>query len=132
MKRWFIARMGDYDGSGDRMPAVAQYITPGNPINYRVWSSDADDWAIGELAARNIGQLQADPDVALFPDAMLFDFRWDVFPPGIRTALVNRLQAAGFTTGAIGPNWANRDLLAYLVGQRQAGIDIDIGHVSDV
>lgn len=131
MKRWCIARMIAAD-DGDRSPAYLKYATQQNPINHRLWSNDADDWAIAEIACRNIGQLQSDPDIVIFPDAMLLDVRWDMFPSGTRTNLLNKAQAANFQTAAVGPNWANRDLLSYFVGQRQAGINIEQGHLSDV
>lgn len=125
MKRWFIARMITLE-DGSRAPAVDRYTQ-----DYRSWSSDTADLCVGQCAFPNIGPLQADPDIHLFPDQMLLDFRWDAVGQGIRTALLNKAAKLGFQTSAPGPNSTNRDVIHSFVHQVQPGINVEHGDVRD-
>ena len=126
MKRWFIARMY-VTADCERLPAVARHTN-----DFRVWSNDTSDLCVGQVAFKSIDPLQADPDVHLFPDQMLMDFRWDSIGAAARDALIAKAQAMGFDTSAIGPNAANRDAIIHsLVHQVQAGINVEQGDVRD-
>lgn len=126
MKRWFVSRMITDTETGERYPAVARHSS-----DFRVWSNDESDMCIGQVAFRNIGPLQADPDIQLFPDQMLLDFRWDTVGASARNAVLTKAAALGFNTAGIGPSAVNRDVLHALVHQVQAGVNIESGDVRD-
>jgi hypothetical protein len=126
MKRWFIARMiTDPEEPSNIVPAVARYTG-----DFRVWSSPAGI-CVGQCAFQNLGPLQADPDVHIFPDQMLLDFRWDSIGAGARNAALAKCVQFGFSTSGIGPNASNRDVLHSLIHQLQPGINVEQGDVRD-
>lgn len=125
MKRWFVAKLYE-DPEEGRVPAVHRYTQ-----DYRIWSNPTSDLCVGQCAFRNLGPLQADKDIQLFPDAMLMDFRWDSIGAAARNAVTNKAAQFGFATAGIGPNAVCRDVLHSFVHQLQPGISIESGDVFD-
>ena len=89
MKRWAIARMV-VDGDGNNVPAVNRY-----PCNWRIIHKGVPTWVLCQISAGNIAQIDADPDIKVFPDTTL-DMRVSDLSATVRTALTTRLTAAGF------------------------------------
>ena len=128
-KFWFVAKLGEYEGAGNGfVPAINKY-----PISQVVaWSNPDKQWCIGKVGGvTNVGQLKSDPDIVLFPDSMLLDYRFDVFGAGVRNALLNQLQAKGFDISGITTNLTNRQIISYLVNQVQPGVDPHYTEVLD-
>lgn len=128
MKRWFIARMVEEEpGSGSYVPKVAAY-----GANYRVWSKDGFGWGFGQLAARNLTAMQADPDIMIFPDAVL-DMTWGSVPSATRTAVRTKLEGAGFVYSGITTGWTIRQILVKLLQQLQPALNsVEQGDVVDI
>lgn len=126
MKRWFIARMGDYENDGGLTPAAIKY-----PCNLRIWSKPGFGWCFGQLAAADLTGINADPDVYVLPDGAL-DMLVSAIPAGVRTTMTNKLQAAGFATSAIKNTWSLRQVLVYLLQQLQPALStVEQGDVQD-
>lgn len=140
MKRWFIARMGEYIEPGDIVPKVAMYLPNGQPrtspdqasVSYRQWSVDGFAWCFGQLAASSMTNLQADPDIYILPDGAL-DMTVASIPSQTRQTMRNRLEAAGFTFAGVTNQWSIRQVLAYLRSQIQPalGDNVEDGDVRD-
>ena len=126
MKRWFIARMGDYENDGANVPKVAIY--PG--VNFRMWSRPGFAFCLGQLAAQDLTALQADPDIKLIPDAAL-DNALSSIPKTTRDAMVAQLTDAGFDVSAVRTTWSVRQLLKRLKLQLQTDDNIESGDVRD-
>jgi hypothetical protein len=141
MKRWFIARMGDYEGDGSRVPATNKYRPNGQPkadllndptVPSRVWSKQGFNWCFGQLATSDITTMQADPDIFILPDGAM-DMELSAIPGGTRTTMRNRLEAAGFSFTGVQWTWSIRQLLVFLVKQLQPNIGtVEQGDVQDV
>jgi hypothetical protein len=127
MKRWFIARMGDYEGDGSRVPATNKY-----PCNTRIWSHPTKNWCLGQLAIADLTQAQADPDIFIIPDAAL-DNAVSTIPTQVRNTMLTRLQNAGFETAGIKTVWTIRQVLIYLMQQIQPALNsVEQGDVKDI
>lgn len=125
MKRWFLSKLY-LDPEEGRVPAVHKYTT-----DYRVWTNPTSDLCVGQCAFRQLGPIQADADIQLFPDQMLLDFRWDSIGAAARNALLSKAGQFGFGTAGIGPNAVCRDVLHSFVWQVSPGINIENGDVFD-
>lgn len=126
-KRWFIARMGDYENDGSRVPKVAIYPN----VNYRLWSRPGFDFCLGQLASNNLDQFSADPDIKLIPDSGL-DNELSSLPAAVKNAMQTQLQAGGFNISAVRNAWSVRQLLKHLKLQLQSDDNIESGDVPDV
>lgn len=126
MKRWFIARMGDYEGDGSRVPATNKYV-----CNTRIWSNSTIAFCLGQLAAPDLTGINADPDIKLIPDASL-DNLLSTIPTATRNAMITNLTAGGFNVSAVRNNWSVRQLLKHLKLQLQTDDNIESGDVRDV
>jgi hypothetical protein len=129
MKRWYIARMGNYDPDQPDVvcPAVAQYTE-----SFNVWSKKDFAWAFGKCAASNMQPLQDDPDIYILPDAVL-DMSWASVPAGTRTTFRNRIEAAGFSYSGTTTGLTIRQVLIKILKQLQPALnsveDVDIADV---
>lgn len=127
MKRWFIARVGDYEGDGALVPKVNLY-----ECNSRVWSKAGFGWCFGQLAAKDLTPLQADPDIFLIPDGAM-DNAISTFPVAVRNNMKTKLEAAGFLFTGVKTTWTVRQLLVYLLKQLQPTLDtVESGDVRDI
>lgn len=127
MKRWFAARMGEWEGEGYGIVPKTNM----HECNSRIWSVPGREWCVGQLAARNLGSLQSDPDIILFPDALL-DLEWRTVGNGIRSKLITSMQAAGFDASGVLQGSTFRDVLHLFVHQLQPGVSIEQGDVVDM
>lgn len=129
MKRYFLARMGDYEYDGAIYPAVAKYLASGAPdpdmlsdesrCNRATWAKYPEhEWGIGIVAAGSLQHMQSDPDIYLLPDAS-HDVSWGALPVSVRNAAVAAMQAAGFVTVYIKTSHPYHQVLDYLIQQRQ-------------
>lgn len=125
MKRWFICRTY-VDPIEGRMPKVHQYTGA-----HREWIHPTLDLAAGQCAVQQLGPVQSDQDIALFPDQMLLDFQWNSFGNGIRTAMMQRALRLGFETSGVGPSHTNHEVLSYFARQMDPNTDVAIGDVFD-
>ena len=125
MKRWFAARMGDFENDGSSVPKVNLY-----QCDSRIWSVAGRAWCIGQLGTNKLGRLQADPDIILFPDATL-DLEWRTVGNGIRAQFAAAITAAGFDASSIAQGATVRDVIAMFVHQIMPGINIEDGDVVD-
>ena len=126
MKRWFIARMGDYDGDGSRVPATNKYA-----CDTRVWSTPSIAFCVGQLGAASLTGINTDPDIKLIPDAAL-DNLLSTIPTATRQAMITGLTAGGFDVSDVKNTWTFRALLKHLRFQIDARDDIESGDVSDL
>lgn len=128
MKRWFIARMVEEEpGSDSWAPAVHKY-----GCNYRVWTKPGFAWSFGQLGAKDLTAMQADPDIYILPDASL-DIAWSAVPTGTRTAVRNKLEAAGFSYSGITTGLTIRQILVKLQQQLQPALSsVEKGDVTDI
>jgi len=127
MKRWAIARMGDYEGDGAIVPKFNLY-----PCNSRIWSKQGFNWCFAQIAASDITGLQADPDIYILPDGAM-DMSVGSIPAGVRTTMRTRLENAGFSFNDVKTSWTVRQLLVYLVKQIQPLIrTVEQGDVPDI
>lgn len=128
MKRWFIARMGDWDSQGVISPKVSAY----EGVRHRSWTANAMPWCFGQLAVADLTPLQADPDIYILPDGAL-DMSIGSIPASVRTTLRSRLESAGFVFTDVKTNWTVRQMLVYLLRQIQPRLDsVEQGDVQDV
>jgi hypothetical protein len=127
MKRWFIAKLGDYEGDGSLISKVATYPN----VNRRQWSKPGLTWCFGQLATNDITRFSSDADIYILPDGVM-DMAVSAIPAGVRITMTTKLQAAGFTTSAIKVSWTIRQVLQYLKGQLQANTDVEAGDVVDI
>jgi hypothetical protein len=128
MKRWFVARMGDYDPNdpGTLVPKVGVYTN----VNYRLWSRAGFAFCMGQLATDNLDQFAGDNDIRLIPDAAL-DNLLSSLSPATRTEMQNGLTAAGFDVSAVKQTWSFRQLLKHLKLQLQSDDNIESGDVRE-
>ena len=126
MKRWFIARMGDYENDGALVPKTNLYPA----VNTRIWTRPGFAFCLGQLAAASLTALQADPDIKLIPDAAL-DNALSSIPKTTRDAMVAQLTGAGFDVSAVRTTWSVRQLLMNLKRQLQTDDNIESGDVRD-
>jgi hypothetical protein len=126
MKRWFIARMGNYDGEGTVVPATNKYVA-----NTRIWSKPGIDFCLGQLGAASLVGINNDPDIKLIPDAAL-DNLLTTIPAAVRSAMIVNLTEAGFDVSAVKGSWSIRQLLKHLKLQLQTDDDIESGDVRDL
>lgn len=126
MKRWFIARMGDYENDGTNVPKTNLYPA----VNTRTWTRPGFGFCLGQLAATSLTALQADPDIKLIPDAAL-DNALSSIPKTTRDAMVVQLTAGGFDVSAVRTTWSVRQLLKHLKLQLQTDDNIESGDVRD-
>jgi hypothetical protein len=141
MKRWFIARMGDYENEGTLVPATLKYRPSGQlradllndpAVPSRVWSKPGFGWCFGQLAVADITLLQADPDIYILPDGAM-DMSVGSIPAGVRTTMRTRLENAGFVFTDVKTSWTVRQLLVYLLKQIQPPLNtVEQGDVIDV
>lgn len=125
MKRWFVARMGDYENDGSLVPKTNLY-----PCNSRTWVKTGMTWCFGQLATDDLSGLSADPDIKLIPEAAM-DNMLSTIPAAVRTAMRNNLTAAGFDISAVTNTWTIRQLLKHLRIQLQGSDDIESGDVHE-
>ena len=138
MKRWFIARLDEYEGPGDRGPKVVLYGRNGEllddqntvPLNFRIWSRPGFGWCFGQLAAQSMTTMQEDPDIFILPDGAM-DMSVGSIPTAVRSNLRTRLENAGFEFGDVRTNWTVRQLLNYLLQQLQPIPSVESGDVPD-
>lgn len=126
MKRWAIARMGDYDGDGSITPAFNKY-----PCNSRIWTKGGFNWCIGQIAAADLTTINADPDIYVLPDGAM-DMALSAIPANIRTTMKNRCEAAGFSFVGVQNSWTVRQLLNFLAQQLQSWANVEAGDVIDI
>ncbi len=127
MKRWAIARMGDYDGDGALTPAFNRH-----PCNSRIWSKPGFGWCIGQIAASNLTAINADPDIFVIPDGAM-DNALSSFPVATRNNMQTKLTAAGFSYAGVKGTWTVRQLLVFLAKQLQPALDsVEAGDVRDI
>jgi hypothetical protein len=140
MKRWFIARMGDYENEGTRVPATNKYKPDGTlradlyadpTAPSRIWSKPGFDWCFGQVAASSMTAMQADPDIAILPDATL-DAAFSSLPLAVRNAAITRITNAGFDVSAIKSVWTIRQILVHLLKQLQPALNsVEQGDIAD-
>jgi hypothetical protein len=126
MKRWFIARMGDYEGDGSLVPKTNLY-----PCNTRIWSKAGFAFCLGQLGAADLTAISADPDIRLIPDASLDNLLTSI-PAGVRSSMIVGLTNGGFDVSAVKSSWSIRQLLKHLKLQLQADDNIESGDVRDL
>ena len=126
MKRWAIARMGNYEGDGTIVPKFVAYTQ-----TLRVWTKPGFNWCFGHIAAADVTAMQADPDIYILPDGTM-DMDVSSIPTTIRNTMKTRLEAAGFSFADVKTSWTVRQVLNYLAGQIQTGINVEAGDIKDV
>lgn len=126
MKRWFIARMGDYENEGTLVPKTNLYA-----CNTRVWSKAGFAFCLGQLGASDLTAISADPDIKLIPDAAL-DNQLSTIPTATRNAMITGLTNGGFNIQAVRNTWSIRQLLKHLKLQLQIDDNIESGDVRDL
>jgi len=127
MKRWVIARMGDYENDGGNSPAFAKYTD-----NYRLWSKPGFSWCFGQIAAPSLTEITADPEIFVLPDGAM-DNALSSFPAAVRNNMQVKLTAAGFSFTGVKTTWTLRQLLVFLVQQLQPEIgSVEQGDVRDI
>lgn len=141
MKRWFIARMGDYENASTNVPATNKYAPNGTlrsdllndpTMPVRTWSRPGFAFCFGQLATSDITAVQADPDVYVLPDGAM-DMSVGSIPAQVRQTMRARLEAAGFDFSAVTTQWTVRQVLVYLLQQIQPVLDsVETGDVPDV
>lgn len=126
MKRWFIARLGDYENDGGNVPKINLYTQTS-----RIWTKPGFGWCFGQLAAGSVTEMQADPDIYILPDGAM-DMSVSSIPVTVRNTLRTRLESAGFEFGAVKTVWTVRQLLNYLLQQLQPIPSVEAGDIPDV
>ena len=126
MKRWFIARMGDYENEGTLVPKTNLY-----PCNTRIWSKAGFAFCLGQLGAADLTAINADPDIRLIPDAAL-DNTLSTLSAATRNAMRTGLENGGFDISAVTNTWSFRQLLKHLKLQLQSDDNIESGDVRDL
>ena len=127
MKRWAIARVGDYENDGSLVPKFVLY-----PSNYRIWTRPGFNWCFAQVAASDFTAMQADADIYILPDGTM-DISVGSIPAGVRTTMRTRLEAAGFVFADVKTSWTVRQLLVYLLKQLQPALDsVEQGDVPDI
>ncbi len=127
MKRWFIARMGDYENDGGLSPKLTVYPN----VNYRIWSKPGFGFCFGQLATNNLDQFAGDNDIRLIPDSGL-DNAISSIPANLRNAMQAQLADAGFDMSAVRLTWTLRQLLKHLKVQLDNDDNIESGDVRDI
>jgi len=125
MKRWCICRVGEYEEAGVRMPKVGLYTE-----KRKTYPHPTKEWALCRFGIADLTPVQADPDIYLIPDGAL-DMTISNIPIAQRNALKNWLEARGFVFTDVKTSWTVRQLINYLAGQLQPGIDATLFDVSD-
>lgn len=127
MKRWFIARMGDWENNGTLGPKLTVYTN----VNYRLWSKPGVAFCLGQLASNNIDQFAGDPDIKLIPDAAL-DNTISTLSAEMLRNMRDQLIAGRFDVSAVKNTWSFRQLLKHMKRQLQTDDNIESGDVPDV
>ena len=125
MKRWAIARMGDYEGDGSSIPKFNLYTD-----SSRIWSKPGLGFCFGQIAAKDLTGMQNDPDIYILPDGAM-DMSVGSIPISVRTTMKSRMEAAGFVYTGIKTSWTVRQMLQFLKDQIQPG-SVEAGDVRDV
>lgn len=127
MKRWAICRLGDYEGDGSISQKFMLY--PG--VSFRSWTKPGFNWCFAQIATKDLTPLQADPDIYILPDGTM-DMSLGSVPAGVRTAMRNKLEGAGFDYAAVKATWTVRQFLHHIARQIQPEINVESGDVRDV
>lgn len=131
MKRWFIARLGFYeepeDQGGSLVPKILAYP---NTLMLRQWTRPGLNWAFGRMATDSAAQFADDNDVYVLPDTVM-DMSVGSIPVAVRNTMKTRFEAAGFEFAFVKTSWTVRQLLQYLAGQVQPGIETEANDAPD-
>jgi hypothetical protein len=126
MKRWAIAKMGDWEQDGSSSPKLSMY-----PCNRSNWTKDGFGWAFCRFSAADITAIQADPDIYVLPDGVM-DMSVGSIPVSVRNGMKTRLEAAGFVFTDVKTSWTVRQLLTYIVRQLQPTANVESVDVADL
>lgn len=126
MKRWAISKLGDFEGDGSVVPKLNLYTETS-----RIWTKPGFSWCFGQIASGDLTAMQADPDIYILPDGAM-DMSVGSIPLAVRNTLRAKLEAGGFVFTDVRTSWTVRQLLTYVAGQLQPGINVEAGDIPDV
>jgi len=126
MKRWAICKLGEYEEPGILMPKVGLYTE-----SRKTWSKSGFVWGVCRFSVGDLTAINADPDIYVLPEGAL-DMTIINIPSNIRTVIRQKCEAAGFVFSDVKTTWTVRQLLNYLAGQLQPGVDCTVFDVRDI
>jgi hypothetical protein len=126
MKRWAIAKLGDWEDDGSISPKLSLY-----PCNRSNWTKQGFGWAFCKFSAKDLTAIQADPDIYVLPDGVM-DMSVGSIPTNVRNTMKTRLEAAGFVFTDVKTTWTVRQLLNYLAQQIQPEANVESVDVADL